>query len=84
MGTTPDHLEPRKRRYLVLKPTPYFLIANTLFRRNSDGVLLRFLDKDEIETILRELHSRPTGGHFERETIAHKILRAGCYWPTLF
>ena len=46
--------------------------------------MLRCLDKDETETILRELHSGPAGGHFGGETTTHKILRDGYYWPTLF
>ena len=31
-----------------------------------------------------DLHDGPTGGHFSRDTTAHKILRAGYYCPTLF
>jgi len=34
--------------------------------------------------VLKDLHDRPTGGHFARETIAHKVLRDGYYSPTLF
>ena len=83
-GTAPDYLEPRKRRALRLKSAPYLLIDNILFRRNSDKVLLRCLDKDETEVISKELHFGPAGGHFGGETTAHKILRAGYYWPTLF
>ena len=83
-GTAPDYLEPRKRRALRLKYAPYLLINNILFRRNSDRVLLRCLKKDETEVILKELHFGPAGGHFGGETTAHKILRAGYYWPTLF
>ena len=33
---------------------------------------------------MTDLHDGPTGGHFSRDTTAHKILRAGYYWPTLF
>ena len=44
----------------------------------------RCLDKDEMDVILKELHSGPAGGHFGGETTAHKILRDGYYWPTLF
>ena len=33
------------------------LINNVFFRKNSDGVLLDCLDKDETETILKESHS---------------------------
>ena len=83
-GAAPDYLEPKKKRALRLKSAPYLLIDNILFRRNSDGVYLRCLDKDEIEVILKELHSGLAGGHFGGETTAHKILRDGYYWPTLF
>ena len=34
--------------------------------------------------ILKELHFGPVDGHFGGETTAHKILRDGYYWPTLF
>ena len=40
--------------------------------------------KDDGEHILIELHDGLTGGHFSGETTAHKVLRAGYYWPTLF
>ena len=33
---------------------------------------------------MKELHFGPGGGHFGGETMAHNILRAGYYWPTLF
>ena len=34
--------------------------------------------------ILKELHFGLADGHFGGKTTAHKILRAGYYWPTLF
>jgi hypothetical protein len=37
-----------------------------LFRKNYDGLLFRFLEKD--------LHDGPTRGHFVEETTTHKIL----------
>ena len=64
IGTASDYLEPRKRRAIRLKYAPYLLIDNILFRRNLDGVLLRCLDRDETEVILKELHFGPAGGHF--------------------
>ena len=30
------------------------------------------------------MHDWPAGGNFSKDTTAHKILRAGYYWPTLF
>jgi hypothetical protein len=55
-----------------------------LFRVNYDGVLLRCLECDDVEKVLKELHDGPAGGHFSGNTTAHKILTAGYYWPTLF
>ena len=52
--------------------------------KNLDGVLLCCLDKDETETILKELHSGLAGGHFRGEITTYKILRVGYYHPTLF
>jgi hypothetical protein len=47
-------------------------------------MLLRCLEKQEADKVLFELHDGPTGGHFRGDTTAHKILRAGYYWSTLF
>eukprot|EP00253_Pinus_taeda_P010165 PITA_10165 len=42
------------------------------------------LEKTEAEKVLQELHDGPAGGHYAEDATAHKILRAGYYWPTLF
>jgi len=44
---------------------------------NHDKVLLRCLEKEDVEKVLKDLHDGPTHGHFAGETIAHKILREG-------
>jgi hypothetical protein len=46
--------------------------------------LLRFLEKEYVERVLKELHDSHAGGHFAGETTAHKILREGYYWPNMF
>eukprot|EP00253_Pinus_taeda_P005868 PITA_05868 len=42
------------------------------------------LEKTEAEKVLQELHDGPAGRHYAGDATAHKILRAGYYWPTLF
>ena len=42
------------------------------------------MEKDDAKHILTELHDGSTGGHFSGETTAHKVMRVGYYWPTLF
>jgi len=80
----PEELDPKQKRELRLKAAPYQLIQGILFRSNQEGVLLRCLEKEDSVRVLNELHQGPAGGHFGGETIAHKVLRARYYWPTLF
>ena len=82
--TSPNHLDARKKQALRLKYAQYQLIDGVLFQKNYDKVLLRCLEKDDAEHILIELHDGMTCGHFSGETTAHKVLRAGYYWPTVF
>jgi hypothetical protein len=55
-----------------------------LFHINYDEVLLRCLEFEDEEKVLKELHDGPAGGNFTGDTNTHKILRVGYYWPTLF
>ena len=68
---------------MCLKSATYQIIDGILFRKNYDEVLRRCLEKEDAK-VITELHDGPAGGHFFGDTTAHKILRAGYYWPTLF
>ena len=83
-GILPEHWNSKQRRALRLKSASYQLVEGVLFRNNYDGVLLRFLEKEDAKKVMAELHDGPAGGHYSGDTTAHKILRAGYYWPTLF
>jgi hypothetical protein len=83
-GTCPENINPRERIYLMLKYTQYHLVNLVLFRVNYDAVLLRCLEREDADKVLKEPHDGPVGGHFSRDTIAHNILRDNYYWPTLF
>jgi hypothetical protein len=83
-GACPENLNPRERGALRLKSAQYCLINLVLFRVNYDGVLLRCLEREDVEKISKEIHDGPAGGNFTGNTTAHKILRVGYYWPTLF
>ena len=52
--------------------------------RNLDGLILRCVDEPESKKLMVEFHVGFCGGHFAARTTAHKILRAGYYWPNLF
>jgi len=62
----------------------YFLTKNGLGWRNPDGVIPRYVNKEEANKLMVDLHSGHCGSHFAARTTAHKILRVGYYWPTIF
>ena len=78
------HLSYKNKRAIRLKEKNFMIIDDVLFRRNYDSILLKCLERPEAQKVLQELHDGPAGGHFGADTIAHKIIRAGYYWPTLF
>jgi len=78
-GYAPHELDVKKKRALRLKANQYQLINDVLFRKNYDYVLLRCLEKTEVEKFLQELHDGMIGGHYSGDTTTHKILYVGYY-----
>ena len=60
------------------------MIDGVLFQQNYYKVLLRCLEKDDAKHILTKLDDGMESYHFSEETTAHKVLREGYYWPTMF
>ena len=83
-GTTPNYLAPKKKRDLRLKCARYQLIDGVFSRKKYNNVLLRCLEKHDVERVLVEMHDGPVGGHFGGENTTHKVLHVGYYWPSLF
>jgi hypothetical protein len=71
-------------RDLKLKAVRYCLIRQVLYWRDPLGVLLRCLNPLEAHKVMFDFHRGLCGGHHFWKTTAHKILRVGYYWPTLF
>jgi hypothetical protein len=67
----PDHLIDHKKRALKLKAMKCCL--------TPDGIILRCVNKDKADQLIKEVHSGYCGGHFTACIIAHKILRVGYY-----
>lgn len=42
------------------------------------------MDENQAKHILSDMHKGVCGGHYTAQITAHKILRAGYWWPTLF
>jgi hypothetical protein len=83
-GQFPNNMTPKERRALKMKSNQYVLVAKVLFRRNHDGILLRCVDSNKSQELIKEFHEGICGGHFTPTTTAHRIIRSGYYWPTIF
>jgi hypothetical protein len=77
-------MENNKGRALKLKSIKYYLVDQILYWKDPLGVLLRCLDPKEAQRIMSDFHDNLCGGHHFWRTTAYKILRAGCFWPSLF
>lgn len=83
-GSFHNHFTHKGRREFILKSPQYTLINDILSRRNHDGVLLIFLEKEDAHKVLKDLHDGLVGGHYARETTPEIFLRDGYYFHTLF
>jgi hypothetical protein len=70
---------PKERITLKMKENKYLLIADILFRRNYDGILLRCVDKNQAQELIREFYEGICSGHFTPTSTSHKIIRVGFY-----
>jgi hypothetical protein len=77
-------MNPKEQRRLNMKGNQYVLIANILFKRNFDGILLICVEENKSQELIREFHEGICDGNFSPTIAAHKIIREGFYWPSIF
>ncbi|KAL0413602.1 UNVERIFIED_CONTAM: hypothetical protein Sradi_1561900 [Sesamum radiatum] len=80
-GTLPD--DPIKARRLKFKATRFTTVGTYLYKRTIDGPLLKCLDEERAQYVLREIHEGSCGNHSGGRSLAQKIIRQGYFWPTL-
>ena len=71
-------------RDLKLKAINFRINDRILFWKNPTRILLRRINQEESAKIMTKFHNSECGGHHYWKTTAHKILRVGYYWPSLF
>ncbi|KAK0587228.1 hypothetical protein LWI29_019474 [Acer saccharum] len=76
-----DAVEANRVKY---KSTRYTILRGELYRRGFSKVLQRCIAGEETKKILKDVHSGVCGNHTGGKSLAHKVLRQGFYWPTLF
>ncbi|XP_050900114.1 uncharacterized protein LOC127106859 [Lathyrus oleraceus] len=55
-----------------------------LYKKGIDGLVRRYVPKEEQRDILRACHNSEYGGHLSGDRTTTKVLQSGLYWPTLF
>lgn len=60
------------------------IVEGRLYWKDPVGILLLCLTEDEFTEAIKDYHEGLCGGHYSWKVIAHKILQARFYWPTLF
>ncbi|KAK0584285.1 hypothetical protein LWI29_010528 [Acer saccharum] len=76
-----DAVEAKRIKY---RSTRYTILRGELYRRGFSKVLQRCVAGEETRKILKDVHSGECGNHTGGKSLAHKVLRQGFYWPTLF
>ncbi|RDX62670.1 Tf2-9, partial [Mucuna pruriens] len=61
----------------------YVMVNQNLYRRGFSFPLLKCIDTNTVEYVIREVHEGICGTHVGGRALASKIARASYYWPTL-
>ncbi|XP_074305753.1 uncharacterized protein LOC141640976 [Silene latifolia] len=66
-----------------IKASRFVLIDSVLFRRSLAKPYLRFLNREEANPVLQDVHSGECGNHAGGRSLSTKILRQGYFWPIM-
>jgi hypothetical protein len=80
----PVTMNPKERKTLKMNSNQYVFIVDILFRRNYDGIFFICVDEKKAQELMREFHEGIFLGNFAPIATAHKIIRVGFYWPSIF
>ncbi|XP_074337018.1 uncharacterized protein LOC141674193 [Apium graveolens] len=75
-----DKFKARRLRYQAAR---YVIYDEVLYKRGFNQPLLRCVEEEEGNYILREVHKGICGNHSGGSSLAMNVLRQGYYWPTM-
>ncbi|WJX45968.1 hypothetical protein P8452_32810 [Trifolium repens] len=70
----------RKIKYRALS---YIVFENDLFKKTSEGVLLKCLNEAEAYIAISDVHSGTCGSHQAGHKMKWFLFRQGLYWPSM-
>ncbi|XP_025636484.1 uncharacterized protein [Arachis hypogaea] len=75
--------DPKEGKRIKREAANYTIIAGQLYKRGFSQPLLKCVEPENTEYILREIHEGCCGHHVGGKTLAQKVIRAGYFWPTV-
>jgi hypothetical protein len=60
----------------------YYLIDGVLYKQGTNGMMMKYISKDEGVQLLQEIHNGVHGVHLSWRSIVGKAFRHRFYWPT--
>lgn len=79
----PEDASITDKKYLRNLSAKFFLSKDVLYKRNYNSVLLKCMDRHEVDRIIIEIRKWSFRTHAGGHTMIKKILRAGYYWMTM-
>ncbi|KAK2407622.1 hypothetical protein QL285_043225 [Trifolium repens] len=70
----------RKIKYRALS---YIIFENDLFKKTSEGILLKCLNETEAYIAISDVHSGTCGSHQAGHKMKWLLFRQGLYWPSM-
>jgi hypothetical protein len=80
----PPQFNSHQRKKFFYDLRHYFWDDTFLYKKGVDGIIRCCVPEMEQQSIIRDFHASPYGGHHAGQHTAAKILQSGSYWPTLF
>ncbi|KAL2228554.1 UNVERIFIED_CONTAM: hypothetical protein Sindi_1835100 [Sesamum indicum] len=75
--------DPIAARRLRFKANRFTMLGEELYERTPEGILLKCLDDERAQYVMREVHEESCGNDSGGRSLAQKILRQGYFWPTM-
>jgi ribonuclease HI len=75
--------EKTEARKLRIRASHFQLLDGILYKMGFSRPHLRCLSPEEANYVIREVHEGICGNHSGARALAHKLTRAGYYWPSL-
>ncbi|XP_071926099.1 uncharacterized protein [Coffea arabica] len=82
-GSYPPEATANHKDFLRRMASKFFLNGEVLYKRTSDLNLLRCIDEDEAQYMMKEVHSGVCGPYMNGHLLAKKIMRTGYFWITM-